>query len=131
MGTKGLQQNIIKNLIAIVMIGIAYPIFYYTLRDIDKTQVGDFLIVISILFIAVQFIGFSFSYKDVTGKRSLTFGHIVTFFAMLLTGFLLEVMVIVIQIAYPQFFSVIAFLSVLIYLSVLLYDFWDFLKLIK
>lgn len=126
-----LKENLVKNLIAVVIVAIAYPLIYDNLKEIDVAQVPDLLIVLSVLFIAVQFAGFSFSYSDSPTKETnmRMFGHVLTFFAMLLTGLLLATIVIMVHIVYNQFFTIIALLSVLIYWTVFLFDTWDALKL--
>ncbi|MBU0975205.1 MAG: hypothetical protein ABIE03_01330 [Patescibacteria group bacterium] len=127
-----IKENIIKNLLALTVILISYPIFHTMLKGVDETQVSNLLIIVSIFFISIQFAGFSFSYADSkkdSGMKML--GHVLTFFAMLLTGILLETIVITVQLVYPSFFPVMTILSILIYITVLLFDFWDALKLQK
>ncbi|MBU0975975.1 hypothetical protein KJ918_04200 [Patescibacteria group bacterium] len=126
------KENVIKNLLALLVILISYPIFKSLLKEVNESQVSNLLVIISIFFISIQFAGFSFSYAD-SKKDSVMkmLGHVLTFFAMSLTGILLETIVITVQMVYPSFFPVMTILSVLIYITVLLFDFWDALKLQK
>lgn len=124
------HQNIIKNVLVIIIAAFLWPVFSSSLREIQVGQLGDFLVIISILLVTVCFANFTFTYeksKQATmGGRLLS--HTATFVFMLLILLLLESMVLAVRIVYPSFYAIIFWFSILLYAGVVLYDFWDFYR---
>ena len=120
-----IKENFIKHLLIIVLLFLFYNAIRTGLKTIDGSQIGNFLIIISMLLVTVCFANFAFSYKFTKmmslGMRLLA--HVSTFIFMLLIGVLLEAIVISIGIVYPSLFMIIMIFSILLYIGIALYDF--------
>jgi len=125
-----IKENLLKNFLIIVLVFLFYNSLRIGLKSIDSNQIGDFLLVISILLVTVCFANFAFSYEHSKirslGMRLLS--HITTFIFMLLIALLLEALVISIGIVYPSLVAIILIFSLLLYIGIALYDFWDFFR---
>ena len=125
-----IKENFLKNGIIIILIFLFYPSISNSLQLIDAAEIGNFLLVISMLLVTVCFANFAFSYEfsimDKIGMRLLS--HFSTFIFMLLIALLLETLIISINMVYPSLLMIILIFSILLYLGVALYDFWDFFR---
>lgn len=128
--TKIKNENIIKNIIIIIFAFLLYPTIKESLSTLKADNIGDFLLVISILLVTVCFANFAFSYEySQVKKTSLRLiSHSATFIFLLLIALLLEAMTVSIGIIYPSLFNMIMIFSILLYLGVVLYDFWDLFR---
>jgi len=121
------SQNLIKNLLIIIIAAFFWSIISASLQPIQVDQLGNFLMVVSILLVTVCFANFAFTYEK-SRFRTLQGGilsHLATFSFMLLILLLLESMVLAIKIIYPSLYPIILGFSVLLYAGIMLYDFWD------
>lgn len=128
--THYIRDNLVKNILAIIIAAIAYPYLSDTLAIIQVSDMGNFLLIISILLVTVCFPLFAFTYEksklQSPGQRFLSHG--VTFIFILLAAFLLESMVLVVKFIYPPLYGIILLFSVLLYVGIIFYDFWDLLR---
>ena len=128
--THYIRDNLVKNILAIIIAVIAYPYLSDTLAIIQVSDMGNFLLIISILLVTVCFPLFAFTYEksklQSPGQRFLSHG--VTFIFILLAAFLLESMVLVVKFIYPPLYGIILLFSVLLYVGIIFYDFWDLLR---
>lgn len=125
-----IRDNLVKNILVVILAMMAYPYLSDTLAIIKVSDMGNFLLIISILLVTVCFPLFAFTYEksklQTSGQRLLS--HAATFVFMLLAAFLLESMVLVVKFIYPPLYGVIFLFSVLLYVGIVLYDFWDLLR---
>ena len=125
-----IYQNIIKNLLIIVIAAFLWLVISVSLQQLQVGQIGDFLIMISILLVTVCFANFAFTYEknrsDISNINLLS--HAATFVFMLLILLLLESMVLAVKVVYPSFYIIILGFSVLLYAGIILYDFWDLFR---
>lgn len=128
---KIMWENMIKNLVIIILSFLFYNTIKQSLLAITPEQIGNFLLVISILLVTVCFANFAFTYErsrmELLKTRLLS--HSATFIFMLLIALLLETMVVSIGIVYPSLFALISVFSVLLYIGIVLYDSWDLLRI--
>ena len=125
-----IKENIVKNIFILFFSVIFYFPLLQVLKQIQPFQLNDFLLILSILIVAICFANFTFTYEksNILLLSQRMFSHFVTFMFMLLLALMLETLVISIGFVYPQLYSIIFVFSALLYLSVALYDFWDILK---
>ena len=130
MAKGSLKQNIVKNVLIIIIAIFFWPVLSASLREIQIQQLGDFLVMISILLVTVCFANFAFTYEKskLTTTSGKLLSHLATFIFMLLILLLLESMALAVRVIYPSFFPIIFWFSVLLYTGVILYDFWDFFR---
>ena len=125
-----LKENLFKNFLILVIALAFYPILSHALIPIQLDQMGDFLLIISVLLMTVCFANFAFTYEKsklkIRAQKNLS--HISTFVFMLLIALLLESIVLAVKIVYPSFYVIILGFAVLLYIGVILYDFWDLLR---
>lgn len=124
-----LKGNIIKNIVVLIIAGLAYP-FIANALPIKSDQMGNFLLIISMLLVTVCFANFAFTYEKTQLKTSSgkLFAHCTTGLFMLLTVLLLESIVLTTNIVYPSFHIIILVFSILLYIGIILYDFWDLMR---
>ncbi|TSC77244.1 MAG: hypothetical protein G01um101431_427 [Parcubacteria group bacterium Gr01-1014_31] len=129
------RANILKNLLALVVALLLTPGIAVSLRSsLTSQNVGDFLVVLSILLVTVCFANFAFSYEHLPRgflQELLALAHAATFLFMLLMGVLLIAVTVVIQIAYPTMFLLALGFNALLYLAMMLYDLWDSLRMLN
>lgn len=127
---RSIKECMFKNFVVIVMCFLFYDRFSNALATLEAAQMGDFLMLISILLVTACFANFAFSYEfsimESLGMRLLS--HISTFIFMLLIALLLEVMVIGLIQVYPQLGAMVVVFSLLLYMGCALYDFWDLFR---
>lgn len=127
---RSIKECIFKNFVVIVLCFLFYDRFQSALETLKPEQMGDFLMLISILLVTACFANFAFSYEfsimESLGMRLLS--HISTFIFMLLIALLLEVMVIGLILVYPMLGSMVVVFSLLLYMGCALYDFWDLFR---
>jgi hypothetical protein len=125
------KENIIKNGLVIALAVIFYIPMQNSLRGIDEVRLWDFLLVISILLVTVSFANFAFTYQrsKLSTLQSRMLSHSATFIFLLLTAFMIELMVIIVQFVHPPLFFLVATFSLLLYLGIALYDFWDLFRI--
>ncbi len=125
-----IRDNLVKNILAIIIAAIAYPYLSDTLAIIQVSDMGNFLLIISILLVTVCFPLFAFTYEksklQSLGQRFLSHGA--TFIFILLAAFLLESMVLVVKFIYPPLYGIILLFSILLYVGIVFYDFWDLMR---
>ena len=125
-----IHQNIIKNFLIIGIAAFLWLVISASLQQLQVGQIGDFLIMISILLVTVCFANFAFTYEksrsDISSINLLS--HAATFVFMLLILLLLESMVLAVKVVYPSFYTIILGFSVLLYAGIILYDFWDLFR---
>jgi hypothetical protein len=130
---RAVKECLMKNFIIIVLCFLFYRNLTDSLAVITPNQMGDFLLLISILLVTACFANFAFSYEfsiiDSMGMRLLS--HATTFIFMLLIALLLESMVIGIAYVYGNLLALVLVFSVLLYLGCALYDFWDLFRSFK
>jgi len=126
-----LGENIIKNILVLIVAVLFFPMIANSAQLLPIEQIGNFLLLVSILLVAVCFANFAFTYEKCNvaaiGQRYLA--HIATFIFMLLLALLLISLVIIIQILIPSIFQITLVVSILLYLGIALYDFWDLLRI--
>ena len=129
---KIMRENMIKNFVIIILGFLFYSMIKQSLLVITPDQIGDFLLVISILLVTVCFANFAFTYDEskMNVLQTRLLSHSATFIFMLLIVLLLETMVISIGIVYPSLFGLIFMFSVLLYIGIVLYDAWDLLRIL-
>jgi hypothetical protein len=117
-------------LLIVLITVLSYNKLKITLSTLAPEQIGDFLLVISILLVTVSFANFAFTYEKSSFDNFKTrlLSHTATFIFILLTALLLASMTISIGVIYPALFGIIAVFSILLYLGVALYDYWDLLR---
>lgn len=124
------KENIVKNVLIVFFGLLALPYFSRSLSVIQADQLGNFLLILSILLVTVCFANFAFTYEkakfNTVGGRLLA--HAATFIFMLLILLMLESMCVAIYIIYPSLYQIVVGFSALLYLGIALYDFWDFLR---
>ncbi len=124
------KENIVKNLFIVVLGLLALPYFSSSLSVIQVDQLGNFLLILSILLVTVCFANFAFTYEK--AKLNTPVGrllaHAATFIFMLLIFLMLESMCVAVYIIYPSLYQIVVGFSALLYLGIALYDFWDFLR---
>lgn len=122
-----IKENAIKNSLVIIIAAILYPAISNSLKQINRDQTNDFLLIISVIFVAVCFANFAFTYEKCKIETLLgrILAHSATGSFMLLTALLLECITLTTKIVYPSFYDLIFWFSVLLYFGILLYDFWD------
>lgn len=122
-----IKHNFIKNALIIILAIILEPVFFASIQPIKVEQMGNFLLIISILLVSACFANFAFTYEKSNLKIPAVrlIAHSATFTFMLLIALLLECLVLAVQVVYPSFYSIIFALALLLYTGVILYDFWD------
>lgn len=127
---KLVWENVWKNALVVVVVLLSAPVVRTSLESIDKINVNDFLLAVSILLVTVCFANFAFTYKDSQSRAGdvRLLSHAATFLFLLLTALLLLTMSIGVGIAYPAMGSLFSVFSTLLYIAVMLYDFWDILR---
>lgn len=126
--TKSTQENVFKNVIVVLASLALIPPLSRALDSISEAQMGNFLLIISMLLVTVCFANFAFTYEKVhmQSRGSRYLAHVATAIFMLLIALLLEVTVLAVQVVYPSFSQLIFGFVVLLYVGVALYDMWDF-----
>ncbi len=127
---KAIKENLLKNGLIIILALLSYNPLSNALREIKADQMGDFLLIVSILLVTVCFANFAFTYEksNLVAHRTRLLSHSATFIFMLLIALLLESMVIAVNVIYPSIYVIILAFSVLLYIGIALYDFWDLLR---
>jgi len=130
MALKSIKENLVKNVIIVIVAVFLWPVLSSALSQIKVEQIGDFLLILSMLLVTVCFANFAFTYeksklKTMAGKM---LSHGATFALMLLIALLLESIVLAVKMVYPPFYAIIFGFVLLLYLGVVLYDFWDYLR---
>jgi len=130
---KVTKENLLKNALILALLFLAYGYLHASLSPLDESKLGNFLLVISILLVTVCFANFAFSYKhsDMSEPKYRLLSHSTTFLFILLTGLLLESLVIGAGIVYPSLAGITLLFSALLYAGVVLYDFWDLLRFLN
>lgn len=127
---RSIKECLWKNFVVIVLAFLFYDRFRAALATLEASQMGDFLMLVSILLVTACFANFAFSYEfsimESLGMRLLS--HIATFIFMLLIGLLLEVMVIGLIQVYPSLGAMVSVFSLLLYTGCALFDFWDLFR---
>lgn len=123
-------ENLIKNGLIVVLSLLSYAPLNHRFSEIQAADMGNFLLIISILLVTVCFANFAFTYEKsrLVSAWSRTVSHLATFIFMLLIALLLESMVIAVNVVYPSLYSIIFGFSILLYAGIALYDFWDLLR---
>ena len=127
---KAIKENLLKNGLIIILALISYIPLSNALRQIKPDEIGDFLLIVSILLVTVCFANFAFTYEksNLVAHGTRLLSHSATFIFMLLIALLLESMVIAVNVIYPSIYLIILTFSVLLYTGIALYDFWDLLR---
>jgi len=125
-----LKENLLKNFLIILIALAFYPVLSHALVPIQLDQMNDFLLIISILLVAVCFANFAFTYEksNLKSRAQKTLSYVSTFVFMLLLALLLESIVLAVKIVYPSFYVIIFGFAMLLYIGIVLYDFWDLLR---
>jgi hypothetical protein len=126
-----LIENLIKNVIIIlILIGSYFPIkemINNSTLAIDKSSVGDLLLVISIVIVTACFGNFAFSYEKLKlGKEPfLQFtAHLTSGLLMLIIGLSLEITAVLTSLLFNNFWT-LNIILLLLYISSVTYDFLD------
>jgi hypothetical protein len=128
-----LKENLVKNFLVILLAFLFYKTIFLGLKVVNSNNIGDFLLIVSILLVTVCFANFAFSYEhsNIRNFGIRTLSHASTFIFMLLIALLLEALVISINFVYPKLLGLMTVFSLLLYTGVALYDFWDFFRVFK
>lgn len=125
-----LGENIVKNILILIFALILYPTILQETNNLVGNQIGDFLLLLSILLVAVCFANFAYTYEkckiEVLGHRLLA--HVTTFIFMLLLAAMLLTMVSTVKVVFIAVFPIVTTFAILLYLGIVLYDFWDLLR---
>ena len=125
---KPFTENLCKNTFIVVTALVLQPVIRRATDPITDTQMGNFLLVISLLLVTVCFANFAFTYEkiDTQSFASRYLAHAATFLFMVLIALLLETTVLAVTVVYPSFASLITWFAVVLYAGIALYDIWDF-----
>jgi len=125
--SERIKENMLKNGIVFLIAIFLYPSISTSLGKINSEQTNDFLLIISVLFVAVCFANFAFTYEKCKLEKwpGRVLAHSATGSFMLLTLLLLECITLTSKIVYPSFHGLIFWFSILLYFGIFLYDFWD------
>lgn len=128
--SKTVRDNLIKNILVVLIAALAHPYLSDTLSTIKASDMGNFLLIISILLVTVCFPLFAFTYEKSRLSRPIQkiISHATTFVFLILSAFLLESMTLVVKFIYPSLYGLISSFSILLYVGIVLYDFWDLLR---
>lgn len=127
---KLVKENVWKHIVILVFVTL-FVVFNSLETSIDGNNVGNVLVLISILFVSVCFANFAFTYRDTKNVEVLPYrllSHAATFIFLLLTAVLLYFMCVAIKVAYPGLHVSTVWFSVLLYTGFVLYDFWDIFR---
>lgn len=125
-----LWENVIKNIIVIFVLFIAYSQIHSFLFSSDFTQdksvIGSLLVVVSILAVTACFGNFAFTYEKIKRDKPAhrLLAHITTGLLMFLIGLSLELTSVLAKLLVGNFYILdLGFL--ILYVASVLYDFWD------
>lgn len=123
-------ENLVKNFLIVIISFLYLNVIREKLSSVNNSQMNDFLLILSILIVAVCFANFAFSYKysDLTLASVRILSHATVFILMLLLAFTLTTLSLSVDMVYPNLFSIVTTFSILLYVGVVLYDFWDLLR---
>ena len=118
--SKTVRDNLIKNLLVVIIAIATHPYLSNVLSTIKASDMGNFLLTISILLVTVCFPLFAFTYEKSKLSRPIQkiVSHATTFVFLLLSTFLLESMTLVVKFIYPSLYGLISSFSVLLYVEI-------------
>ena len=129
---KAVLENIIKNIIILVVLGIAYPSVRESFIGTDPAVAGNLLVAASIIAVTSCFGNFAFTYGTVSPISPLQRmnAHFTTGILMLVIGLSLEMSLVLSRILIGPVL-VLDCCWALLYLASVSYDFWDLQRMIR
>jgi len=126
---KYIKENVVKNVLAIVILVFAYSSLQALFATVPADSYESIILATSILILAFLFADYAFEYhgKDIKNWRIRMLGHTQTFLTALGTGLSLEVVVIVLHLKMGVTTLFFPFIAIIFYASLVMYDFWDLL----
>ncbi len=130
---KIIKENIIKNIILLILLALAYfPIQSYLVNSnliSDEASSGNILVATSIIAVIACFGNFAFTYERVNTKKNTHkyLAHFTTGLLMLIIGISLSFTDILISFIMGKFILIDMTLAFL-YIACVSYDFWDILR---
>ncbi len=129
------QESVVKNVMALGVVFLLTPAITAQLKAVlRQDNVGNFLLLLSILLVTVCFANFAFSYEQlprVYQQELKMLAHVTTFIFMLLIALLLAAVTLAILIVYPAIFFATLVFNLLLYLGMALYDLWDSIRMLN
>lgn len=123
-------ENVIKNIIIVFVLLIAYSQIHSFLFSSDFTQdksvIGSLLVVVSILAVTACFGNFAFTYEKIKVDKPVfrLLAHVTTGLLMFLIGLSLELTSVLVKLLVGNFY-ILDFSLLILYMASVLYDFWD------
>ncbi len=87
-----MRSLIIKNVLIHLMLGVFYLFSKDEIADIPKDKLDTLLLFVGLIVIAPITSNFIYSYNSATSKKALYWGHVTTFFSMLVIGILFVIL---------------------------------------
>ena len=121
-----MKQIIIKNILIHILL---IPFYIYTVKEValmPEAKLDTLLLFVGLIVIAPITSNFIYSYKDVKTKEALNWGHLTTFFSMLVIGMLFITLDVLLVLMVGNVL-VFRLALVLFWVAVITFDFADFL----
>ena len=127
---RALIENTLKHLSIIVSCFILSSYIYNELGSTQLSNLGEFLMLISIFLVTACFANFASSYEltDISKNWMRILSQFASLINLLLIAMLLLTMMIAIDIVYNKMFDLASVFSILLYFGIIVYDYWDFLR---
>ncbi|MEK6969940.1 MAG: hypothetical protein AABW48_05935 [Nanoarchaeota archaeon] len=123
-----IKENITKNILIIILLGLLYPVIQNFLvnSDIDKASAGYIVVVTSVFAVIACFGNFAFTYEKINLKDSFQryLAHFTTGLFMFVIGISL-IFTTMLTAIIMGYFILIDITLLLLYLACVGFDFWD------
>ncbi len=120
-----IKNIVIKNILIHVLLILFYLITAKEVSKMPTERLDTLLLFVGLIVIAPITSNFIYSYKNIIDKQSLWWGHVTTFFSMLVVGMLFIILDILLVLMIGNVF-VFRLSLALFWIAVVTFDFADF-----